>query len=214
MKERLAVVAAIAVVTACFAQNDRGLVEAADTNRLASVVRDLDVLASSHRWEMPQPVFGQIRLVPDKVLPHVASEVAWEGPWERHRQFEMEIGSAAAHQSAPGNFDFVFPRICLRGYNEQSTEAFSTTVRLFDRASRPGDIQIKFHSLPRQAELEQEYEVATISGEDALVAWTVFVRFTQKEPDYVRRAGQDEPAGLASTSNRLSSAGTPVGGSR
>lgn len=150
-----------------------------------------DTIKTSDQWTLTEPVYGQFRLVPSKTLPNVAEETKWNGPWGRYATFVAEIGFSRGHQTRPKDFHFADPQIGLEGATERSREAHSTTVRLFNRASTPEDIEVTFYPTPDKVQLDQEYRLATVSGKDAIVSWDVFVRFTAKRPEYVRE-GSDK----------------------
>jgi hypothetical protein len=145
-------------------------------------------IGSSSEWRLPAPAYGQFRLVPSKELPHLAKKYEWNGPWSQYTRFALHVGFARGHQTVPGNFHFVEPRIEIEGASGTAKETHSTTVMLFNRASTPADIKITFHPLPSPANLDQEYHAATLTGDDAVVTWEVFVRFTSSKPDYVKAA--------------------------
>lgn len=141
----------------------------------------------SAQWNLSESAYGQFRLVPSEVIPHVASIREWNGPWSEFKTFVVQLGFSKGQQTFPGNFHFVDPSIGLQGSNSTQTESDSTTVRLFSRESTEDDIKVIISSPPAKIQLNQEYLVAVISGEDSIVTWKVFVRFTAETPSYVRK---------------------------
>ncbi|CAM3069413.1 hypothetical protein [Rariglobus hedericola] len=155
---------------------------------IAWVTRAEDVIPSSGDWLLPKDVYGQFRLVPSKQIRHVTKETEWNGPWSRYPRFSLKVGSEHGHQTSPGDFHYVDPKITLQGFTQTSKETHSTTVKLFDRASRPADIKVNFYPAPELVSLNQDYLAATVSGDNALVTWNLFVRFTEEKPDYIKEA--------------------------
>lgn len=145
-----------------------------------------DIIQSSGEWVPPKDAYGQFRLVPSKQIPHLTKDTKWNGPWSRYPRFLLQVGSAHGHQTLPSEFHYVDPQITLRGATKTSQETHSTTVKLFDRQSSPADIKVAFHPAPDVPALNQEYLAATISGDNALVSWNLFVRFTEEKPPYVK----------------------------
>ncbi|MHA3773201.1 hypothetical protein ACXR0O_16835 [Verrucomicrobiota bacterium sgz303538] len=145
-----------------------------------------DAIKASDQWTLTEPAYGQFRLVPSKILPKVAEETKWNGPWGRYETFVVQVGFSRVHQTQPKDFEFFDPQIGLEGAADRARESHSTTVRLFNRASTPEDIEVTFYPTPDKVQLDQEYRLATVSGKDTIVSWDVFVRFTAKKPEYVR----------------------------
>jgi hypothetical protein len=145
-----------------------------------------DIIQSSGAWIPPKDAYGQFRLVPSKQIRHITKETEWNGPWSRYPRFLLQVGSEHGHQIIPSEFDYVDPKIALQGSTKTSKEAHSTTVKLFDRSSGPTDIKVTFHPAPAILTLNQEYLAATISGDNALVSWNLFVRFTEEKPHYIK----------------------------
>jgi hypothetical protein len=145
-----------------------------------------DIIQSSGEWIPPKNAYGQFRLVPSKQIPHVTKETEWNGPWSPYPRFLLQVGSSHGHQTIPNEFHYVDPKITLQGAIATSKETHSTTVKLFDRRSSPADIKTTFHSAPAILTFNQEYLAATISGDNALTSWDLFVRFTEEKPPYVK----------------------------
>lgn len=147
-----------------------------------------DGASKSPPWNLPGAAYGQIRMVPSKVIRHVAEVKEWQGPWEQFSSFAVELDFSEGHQISPRDFHFVDPVVGLKGWRPQTNESHSRSVRLFDRESTSKDVVVEYHPLPETPQLDSEYLAATISGEDSLVTWNVYVRFTAQKPAYVREA--------------------------
>jgi hypothetical protein len=145
-----------------------------------------DIIQSSGEWIPPKEAYGQFRLSPSTQISHRTKEIEWNGPWSRYPRFLLQLGPSHGHQTSPGDFHYVDPKITLQGSSKTTKETHSTTVKLFDRSSVPTDIKVTFHPAPDTLTLNQEYLAATISGDNALASWNLYVRFTDEKPLYIK----------------------------
>jgi hypothetical protein len=144
-----------------------------------------DTFLQTAQWKTATPVFGQMKLVPSVTSPH-AQVYDWKGPWSKFQEFQVEFAYSTGEQTSPGHFKFVEPSISLNGFTKKQAESHGTTVHLFDGASTVKDIHVETFKLPVHPKPNVEYKAAIITGEHAALQWTVYVRFQEIKPDYVR----------------------------
>ncbi|MGJ8676931.1 MAG: hypothetical protein ACSHX0_05405 [Akkermansiaceae bacterium] len=144
---------------------------------------DTNAFVVSDIWKLDKPVYAQIKAVPSHQAPPKITTQKWGGLWEPYREFRVAIGYAKGESISPTKYHFVSPRISIRGAAANSASGHSKTVNLFNRQSSQEDIEVRMLKLPDMIKIDQEYEVAYISGKEASAAWTIYVRFLSEVPN-------------------------------
>jgi hypothetical protein len=151
-------------------------------------VSSSDTFLETRSWNLPVPMYGQLKLVPSVQGPDAAIE-NWHGPWQAFQTFKVEFGYGEGEAPNPKYYRFVEPRVTIDGLSDktegETEEGFGLTVRLFDTASTVGNIHVTLSKLPTPLHENVEYKVATINGVGASLKWDVYVRFLTNKPEYV-----------------------------
>ena len=137
-------------------------------------------------WNIVELAYGQFRMIPSKVIPGRTSVHDWSGPSSEFKTFTIRTSFSKWHQTSPENFHSVVPNVGIEGSDSNSTGYSGTQAFLFDKAATESDVEIIFHPVPDQIQLDREYPAATISGKGSIVTWELFIRFTREKPSYVR----------------------------
>jgi|GEM_PF-4486723 len=152
------------------------------SDSLSAASIDTSAFKVSNVWKLDVPAYAQIKVAPNQELHPRITLQDWGGLWEPYREFRIAVGYAEGKQISPAKFNFVSPRISIRGADAERASGHSKTVDLFDKESAKDDIKVRMLELPETFKTDREYKVAVISGKGSTVVWTLYLRFLSERP--------------------------------
>lgn len=142
------------------------------------------------RWSLKQPLYGQIKFVPDDPITkrekatgwRVVKSLEWFGPMERYVNFSLTNSVMTSGET------YTNEGIMIRGEG-RLTSGYGKVITLYDHEQPGTSCEITYEIPPSEIEPYKEYLAATVEGKDAISNWKVYIRFT---PEYYIISEEDK----------------------